>query len=162
MKLPLLFFFALFTFLLSNFTQAQTTGGKISGTILDDTKKPLDGATVILLVAKDSSVVSNQLANPDGSFAFQNVKDNTYLIKVTYIGYKNYTSSNIAVSGQKAVALPAIIVSSTGKTLSGTGVTAQRSYVQQKIDRTVVNVNALVSNTGANALEVLEKTPGVQ
>ena len=162
MKLNLLLFFALFTLLQSNFTQAQTTAGKISGTVLDDTKKPLDGATVILLASKDSSVISNQLANPDGSFAFQNVKDNTYIIKVTYIGYKNYKSDNITLSGQKAVALPAITLSSTGKTLSGVGVTAQRSYVQQKIDRTVVNVNALVSNTGANALEVLEKTPGVQ
>jgi len=162
MKLNLLLFFALFTLLQSNFIQAQTTGGKISGTVLDDTKKPLDGATVILLTSKDSSVISNQLANPDGSFAFQNVKDNNYIIKVTYIGYKNYKSDNITLSGQKTVALPAIILSSTGKTLSGVGVTAQRSYVQQKIDRTVVNVNALVSNTGANALEVLEKTPGVQ
>jgi len=162
MKLKLLLLLTLFTLLLFNFADAQTTGGKISGAILDDAKKPLDGATVILLVAKDSSVVSNQLANPDGSFAFQNLKDNTYIIKVTYIGYKNYTSGNIAVSGQKAVALPATTLSSTGKALSGVGVTAQRSYVQQKIDRTVVNVNALVSNAGANALEVLEKTPGVQ
>jgi hypothetical protein len=161
MKLQLLLL-TLFTLLLCNFAVAQTTRGKISGSILDNTKKPLDGATVILLVAKDSSVVSNQLANADGSFAFQNVKDNTYIIKVTYVGYKNYRSDNIVVGGQKAVTLPAITLSSTGKTLSGVGVTAQRSYVQQKIDRTVVNVGALVSNTGANALEVLEKTPGVQ
>jgi hypothetical protein len=161
MKLrPLLL--TLLTLLLFNFVNAQTTGGKISGSVLDNTKKPLDGATVILLTAKDSSVISNQLANPDGSFAFQNIKDNTYIIKVTYIGYKNYKSDNIIVSDQKPVTLPAITLLSTGKTLSGVGVTAQRSYVQQKIDRTVVNVNALVSNTGANALEVLEKTPGVQ
>ena len=162
MKLNSLIFFALFTLLQSNFTNAQTTGGKISGTILDDTKKPLDGATVILLAAKDSSVISNQLANTDGSFAFQNVKDNTYIVKVTYIGYKNYNSSYIVVAGEKAVKLPAITLSATGKTLSGVGVTAQRSFIQQKIDRTVVNVGALISNTGANALEVLEKTPGVQ
>ena len=159
LKLPLL---TLFTLLLCNFASAQTSDGKISGTILDDAKKPLDGATIVLLAAKDSSVISNQLANPDGSFAFQNVKDNTYIVKVTYIGYKNYSSGNIVVGGKKAVKLPAITLSSIGKTLSGTGVTAQKSYVQQKIDRTVVNVGALMSNTGANALEVLEKTPSVQ
>ena len=159
LQLPLL---ALFTLLLCNLAGAQTSDGKISGTILDDAKKPLDGATVVLLAAKDSSVISNQLANADGSFAFQNVKDNTYIVKVTYIGYKNYSSGNIVVGEKKAVKLPAITLSSTGKTLSGTGVTAQKSFVQQKIDRTVVNVGALASNTGANALEVLEKTPGVQ
>jgi hypothetical protein len=162
MRFIQLLFLTLFTLLLFNFANAQTTGGKISGLVLDDAKKPLDGATVILLAAKDSSQVSSKLANPDGSFAFQNLKDDTYLIRVTYIGYKNYRGDNVVVSQQKPVNLPAIILSSTGKALSGVAVTAQRSYIQQKIDRTVVNVGALISNTGANALEVLEKTPGVQ
>lgn len=161
MRIPLLSFLIFFT-LSFNFANAQTTNGEISGTVLDNTKKPLDGATVILLAAKDSAAASSQLANPDGSFAFQNIKDGTYLVKVTYIGYKNYVSSNVVVSGQKPVSLPAIILSSTGKTLNGVTVTAQRSYIQQKIDRTIVNVGASISNTGANALEVLEKTPGVQ
>lgn len=162
MKLKQLLFLTIFTLLLFNFARAQTAGGKISGSILDDAKKPLDGATVILLVAKDSTVVSSQLASPDGSFAFQNLKDNTYLVKATYIGYKNYRSDNVVVSRQKPVSLPAFVLSSAGKTLKEVAVTAQKSYIQQKIDRTVVNVGALISNTGANALEVLEKTPGVQ
>ena len=161
-KLIPILFIALVTLLLFKTADAQTASGKISGSVLDDAKKPLDGATVILLVAKDSSVVSSQLANPDGSFAFQNLKDNTYLIKATYIGYKNFLSSNVVMSQQKPVKLPAFILSSTGKTLNEVAVTAQKSYIQQKIDRTVVNVGALISNTGANALEVLEKTPGVQ
>ena len=162
MKLKQVLFLALFTLLLFNFAHAQTAGGKISGSVLDDAKKPLDGATVILLVAKDSTVVSTQLANQAGGFLFQHLTDNTYLLKVSYIGYKSYRSNLVIVSGQKSLSLPAFILSSPGKTLNEVAVTAQKSYVQQKIDRTVVNVGALISNTGANALEVLEKTPGVQ
>ena len=63
MKLIRVFLLPLFMLLLFNVAQAQTNGGKISGIVLDDTKKPLDGATVILLAAKDSSVVSTQLVN---------------------------------------------------------------------------------------------------
>lgn len=37
----------------------------------------------------------------------------------------------------------------------------KKPMIQHKIDRTVVNVGAMVSNTGVNALEVLEKSPGV-
>jgi len=162
MKLIRVFLLPLFMLLLFNVAQAQTNGGKISGIVLDDTKKPLDGATVILLAAKDSSVVSTQLVNPDGGFVFKNVKDNTYLIKVTYIGYKTYQSSPVVVSRQKPVNLPPFILSLAGKKLNEVAITAKKSYVQQKIDRTVVNVGALISNTGANALEVLAKTPGVQ
>jgi len=162
MRLIQLLFLSLFTVLLFNFAKAQTTGGKISGSVVDQTKKPLDGATVSLLTAKDSAVVSTQLANPDGSFVFQNLKNGTYIVQATYIGYKNYRSGNVVVSQQKPVTLAAIILSSDGKTLNEVAVTSQKSYIQQKIDRTVVNVNAMISNTGTNALEVLEKTPGVQ
>ncbi len=162
MKKLILSFLTLFTLLLLfNFTYAQTTG-KISGSVLDEAKKPLDGATVILLTAKDSAQVSTQLAKPDGSFAFQNLKDNTYLVIATYVGYKNYRSEQVVISQQIAVNLSPFILSPAGKALNEVAVTAQKSYIQQKIDRTVVNVGALISNTGANALEVLEKTPGVQ
>jgi len=140
--------------------KAQTNGAKISGTVLDEAKKPVDGATVVLLTAKDSAVVKTQLANPDGSFAFQNVKNNTYLIKVTFIGYKDYRGAPVVVNDQP-VSLPAITLSSTNKALNEVSVTAQKAFVEQKIDRTVINVNALISNTGSNALEVLQKTPGV-
>jgi len=70
MKLKLLFFITFFTLLLFNIAHAQTPAGKISGSVLDEAKKPLDGATVILLIAKDSTVVSSQLVGQDGSFAF--------------------------------------------------------------------------------------------
>ncbi|NOW95623.1 outer membrane beta-barrel protein [Mucilaginibacter sp. SG564] len=162
MKLLYLSFLTLFTLFLFNVANAQTKDGKISGTVLDDAKKPLDGATVILLTAKDSVVSATKLANPDGSFAFQNLKDNSYIIKVTYIGYKNYKSGVVLISGQRPVNLPPFILSSVGKKLDEVNVTAKKSFVQQKIDRTVVNVGALISNTGANALEVLAKSPGVQ
>ncbi|NCD69658.1 TonB-dependent receptor domain-containing protein [Mucilaginibacter agri] len=162
MKLLPPFFLILFVVLFFNFANAQTAGGKISGSVLDEVKKPLDGATVILFTAKDSVVTSTQLVKQDGSFAFQNLKSNTYFIKATFMGYKNYRSGLVEVGQQKAVNLPAFVLSPAGKTLNEVSVTAQKSFVQQKVDRTVVNVGALISNTGANALEVLAKSPGVQ
>lgn len=162
MRLKLLLFSCLFIVSGSGIVKAQTAAGKISGSVLDEGRKPLDGATVVLLAAKDSAVVSSQLVNADGSFAFGSVKNGEYLIKATYIGYKNYVSSPVALGGQKAVALPAFVLSPIGKTLNEVAVTAQKLYIQQKIDRTVVNVGAQLTNTGTNALEVLQKSPGVQ
>jgi hypothetical protein len=162
MRLTQLLFLSLLILLFSNFSNAQNTGGAISGSVLDEAKKPLDGATVVLLVAKDSSVVSSQLAGTDGSFAFQNLMDNTYLLKVTYIGYKTVFSKGIIIAQQNTVKVPAFDLAPAGKTLNEVAVTAKKSFVEQKIDRTVINVGALISNTGTNALEVLEKTPGVQ
>lgn len=143
-----------------NKAKAQTSTTKITGTITDGIK-PVDGANILLLTAKDSVVQKKQLSNPDGTFAFAEVKDGTYIIRITNIGFQNYVGQAVTINGQKSMALPAIKLTSTSKTLSEVGVSAQKSYVEQKIDRTVVNVNALISNNGANALEALSKTPGV-
>ena len=45
------------------------------------------------------------------------------------------------------------------KDLGGVTVTAQRPFIETKIDKTVVNVDASPTSAGATALEVLEKSP---
>jgi hypothetical protein len=40
-------------------------------------------------------------------------------------------------------------------------VEVKRPFIERKIDRTVVNVDASITNAGTTALEVLEKSPGV-
>ena len=40
-------------------------------------------------------------------------------------------------------------------------VSSKKPMIEQKIDRTVINVDASPSNAGSNVIEVLEKSPGV-
>ena len=47
------------------------------------------------------------------------------------------------------------------KDLTGVTVAAKKPLIEQKIDRTIVNVEASITNVGTSALEVLEKSPGV-
>jgi len=159
MKHIYILFIALACISIFNNAQAQTQNIKISGTVTDGAK-PVDGAIVILFTVKDSAAVKNVLSNTDGSYVFDNVKNGFYIIKVTLMGYKNYQSQTIVIDTSN-VAVPAIVLTPTNNTLNEVSVTAHRSYVEQKIDRTVVNVNALISNNGASALEALAKTPGV-
>jgi len=135
--------------LVLNTAVAQTTGVKISGQVNDQDKKPVEGASVIL--AKDSTIITTLLTGPDGTFVFTGVKDNHYKITISFIGYKNY-SQQLTISNQRSVNLPVISLVPTGNVLKEVAVTAQKSFTEQKIDRTVVNVNALISNAGANAL----------
>lgn len=41
-------------------------------------------------------------------------------------------------------------------------ISTKKNFIEQKIDRTVLNVDALITGAGSNALELLEKAPGVQ
>jgi len=47
------------------------------------------------------------------------------------------------------------------KTLQQVTVVGKRPLMEQKADRLIINVDAAVTNVGATALEVLEKSPGV-
>jgi outer membrane receptor protein involved in Fe transport len=54
-----------------------------------------------------------------------------------------------------------IQLSTVAKSMAAVTVVATKPFIEQKIDKTVVNVEASPSNAGATALEVLEKSPGV-
>lgn len=161
MKTNKLNFFIFLSFLSSTCTSAQTPSAKISGIVWDIHHRPVLGATVILLNARDSSEAGTTLANAGGSFSFENLKNNTYQVCVTFVGYKRFSGAAIIISRHESVNLPPIVLLPDIATLKEVAIRGKKSYIEQKIDRTIVNVNALISNTGNNALEVLEKAPGV-
>ncbi len=145
------------------FLCAQMVTGKISGQVVDAVKKPVDAAAVELLTAKDSVLVKTELAGTDGTFVFEMIKDGDYKLKITAVGFKNYHSHVFSINQQsQVVALPAVTLLQNATTLKEVSITGQKSFIEQKIDRTVVNVDALISNAGTTALDVLEKSPGVQ
>ncbi|PTR01062.1 outer membrane receptor protein involved in Fe transport [Mucilaginibacter yixingensis] len=155
-SLPLIVFV-----LIINNAYPQTVTAQISGRVQGGDKKPVDGATVTLLRTADSTEVKSMLVNTNGTFAFHNLKDDSYRLAVSSVGFKKYRSANIVVAQQANVSLPVITLQSTNTALKEVAVTAQKPLVEQKIDRMVVNVGAQISNAGLNALEVLEKSPGV-
>ncbi|RYY57244.1 MAG: TonB-dependent receptor [Chitinophagaceae bacterium] len=65
------------------------------------------------------------------------------------------------VSAQTTAPKPVATDSVRTATLKGVTVESKRPLIEQRADRTIVNVDASISNVGVTALEVLEKSPGV-
>ncbi|RYF79531.1 MAG: TonB-dependent receptor, partial [Chitinophagaceae bacterium] len=85
-----------------------------------------------------------------------------YLVSVSAVGHQNGFSPVFELSASnESVQLGAIELIPQSKSLTGITVTARKPLVEQKIDRTVVNVEASVTNVGSSAIEVLEKSPGI-
>ena len=139
-------------------------GGKVWGTIKgsgEQAEVP-SGATVSLLRAKDSSAAKFSVAQKDGSYIFENIATGKYLISVTSVGYKKSFSKPFEVTASaSSVQVPAIELVAGPKAMTSVTVTATRPLIEQKIDRTVVNVDASITNVGTTALEVLEKSPSI-
>ena len=141
---------------------AQQKSGRVEGAVKDENQKALEGATIALLKAKDSSVAKIAVADKNGNYQFESLPEGKYLVSVTGVGYKKeYTPVFDIISSSSAINLKTTTLIRSASSLSGVTVTAKKPLVEQKIDRTVVNVEASVTNVGASAIEVLEKAPGV-
>ena len=141
---------------------AQSKPGSISGIVLDASGKPLASATVSLLKGSDSSLVKTAVSNREGKYEFENIGEGSYLVMITSSGMEKKISSGISISADAGSAtVDAQVLHPAAKDLAGVTVTATRPFIETKIDKTIVNVDASPTNAGATALEVLEKSPGI-
>ena len=141
---------------------AQQKNGKLTGQVIDGSSKIIEAATISLLRAKDSSVAKISVADKQGKFVFELVADGKYMVSITAIGHAKAFSETFEINESKSlVELKTIELVPEPKSLSAVTVVSKKPLIEQKIDRTIVNVEAAVTNVGASALEVLEKSPGV-
>ncbi len=141
----------------SNAIYAQV---KITGSVLNAIDKPVNGANVLLLNNLDSLLIKGTVSSASGIFNFENIKPGSYIISVSFTGFKQYFSKEISISkGDLNTGVIKLI--NDEKVLSDVTVVARKPMFEQKIDRMVINVKNSITSAGGTALEVLEKSPGV-
>ena len=113
----------------------------VSGTAVEgDSQEPLPSATVKLLKS-DSTLVKGVLTSANGKFKVTAPADGRYILKISCVGFKNYTK-RINVSGGKDVALGKISMTADAIMLKGATVTANVAKVQAKGDTLEYNAAA--------------------
>lgn len=136
--------------------------GQITGTIVDnETQNPIEYATIALYSEKDSSVFSGSVANGVGQFNISKIPRGKYVLEVSFIGYESKKQSIEISKGREDIQLGNISLSTDVSELEEVEVTAERSTIEQKIDRKVINVGKDLTTAGANALAVLAQVPSI-
>ncbi|MBA4196358.1 MAG: TonB-dependent receptor [Chitinophaga sp.] len=140
---------------------SQTTNTTVKGNVSDANNNPLQTVTVSLLKAKDSSLVKVEITNQQGAFS---IKANTgkYLVSYNIIGFEKKFSEPFTLADNQTLTLPTIQLTATAKKLQDVTVTAKKPMIEIKADKTVFNVENSITATGSNALEILQKSPGIQ
>lgn len=138
-------------------------GFSLSGKLIDKDLKPGIGIQITLLLTKDNSVVKIEISDNNGNFAFTNLKKNDYKVLVEDIGFKSYQSETISLNTANPNRnLPPISLTTNDlNKLDEVVITKKKPFVENKIDRTVVNVDAFITAAGGDAMDVLEKSPGI-
>lgn len=154
-KITFTTFFLLYFFGISVSQTTRSISGKVN--------QQSQAIAISLVLASDNSLVKTEITEIDGTFKFTNLQPNTYKILIEDSNFQVYKSESMII-GQETptVELPTINITPIGiNQLNEVVIKKKKPFVENKIDRTVVNVEAFITAAGGDAMDVLEKSPGI-
>ena len=140
--------------------QTRTAKGSLGGFVADEQNgEMLPYVNVIVLSPKDSSIVNGATTNTDGKFEIKALSLGKYLVKFSFIGYKDYFKTVDVKSGKTDMGT--IVMNEASEMLKGVEVVAERQMMEYKLDKRVINVDKNLVSAGGSASDVLENVPSV-
>ena len=147
----------LISILLSGQCYCQLISGRVEGN-----HQPLSMVNISLLKEPDSAVLRTAITDDNGQYQLTNIPAGNYILIASKVGYKRQYVSPVAISATHThTTLPTINMEPAHAQLTAVTVTGKRPFIEQKTDRTIVNVANSIIGSGSTALEVLEKAPGI-
>ncbi len=158
------FIFSYLLVTLSNCIYAQNNSSSfaLTGVVKQANNSPIADVVVTLLNTKQQTVFRTTFTDEAGHFEFLNLSSDSFQLAITHIGFKNYVSTTLLVGKDSLLSNPfTIILQADNKTLDEVTVTTKIPFVERKLDRTIINPDALISNSSGSALDALSKAPGI-
>lgn len=141
--------------LVSSISMAQS----ITGKVVDEEKKPLEFASIAVLNAVDSTLVSYASTDIKGNFKVVDVSNGKRIFQINLIGYKVYQKS-IDFAG-KPLNFNTITLKEKSNTLDEINITAIIP-ISIKKDTMAFNTKAFKVRVDDNVEDLLKKLPGVE
>src|SRR5690349_11774693 len=123
-----LIYLTMLTFSYQAFSQDKP--GKISGTISDSAQKPIEAATVELLVPKTQALVKMSVTDKDGRFEIEKIGEGEYVLSVTAVGFTKKTSTVQITAAKPQVQLSAFVLEHNADALKEVVVTQKKPLVE--------------------------------
>ena len=136
--------------------------GIVTGTVIDQQgNQPIAYASVVVRRIADSSIVSGGITAENGQFNIDKLPDGDYMLEVQYLGYEIHSVA-FTIDGKKRKAeVGTIALREYATELTGVEVIAERTTIEQKVDRKVVNVGKDLTTVGATASDIMNNIPSV-
>ncbi|TPG40174.1 TonB-dependent receptor domain-containing protein [Flavobacterium pectinovorum] len=146
--------------LLGVFATAQAqNAGTVSGKITEKTNNaPISYATVS--IKDNGKVVTGVNTDDNGDFTIKNLALKSYTIEIQYIGFRKYIGT-VILSDNKKTATVNVSLEEEATQLKGVNIVAERSTIEQKIDRKVITVGKDLTTAGASASDIMSNIPSV-
>jgi len=134
--------------------------GVVLGKIIDkNSKQPIPYVNVSLI--ENSKVITGGITQENGNFSIKNLPLKQYTLEIQYIGYKKIIKEINLSESNKNLNLNTIYLEEEAVELTGVEIIKERSTIEQKIDRKVVNVGKDLIASGNTASEIMNNIPTV-
>ena len=153
-------FFSLFVLCLSFYSSYSQS--YITGKITDNSDMGIPYADILLLDDNGNWTNDRTTSDENGEFKLSTNDTGRFKISIISIGFEKYESDSFSITINKKFDLGTINLEQESFELNDVDVTARRKIAyKREIDRTIIDLEADSSTSGASLLDVLERTPGV-
>ncbi|MBK6364672.1 MAG: outer membrane beta-barrel protein [Saprospiraceae bacterium] len=139
----------------------QNNTNIMEGRVTDDKNNPIDLALISLLSKQDSTYIVSDYTDLDGSFEFTKLPLGNYVLQISILGFQTFESDFSIEENESKKDVGIIQISPLPSVLDAITITEKKPYIERKTDRTIINPDALLANTGSSTLEALERAPGI-
>ncbi len=153
---------AIFVYLLGMSTLAAQPkeSALLRGTITNQKGEPVPYANVALL-SPEGVLLEGAVTDEEGNFSISTTKSARVKLVVSSLGYTSYTSEEFELQAGLQKDFGKLLLEDELTGLDEVTVNATRPQIIIEPDKTIVNVEGTVMAEGANALDVLGRSPGV-
>ena len=136
---------------------------KVTGRVVDSLSRQAVAYATITLYGQDrAKPAGGAMTGSKGIFSVEGLHSGLYTLTVECIGYASRTFGPFKADEKKpALAIGDIFLAKKATDLQAATVTATRGLVENKLDKTVYNVEKDVTSLGGVATDVLKKVPMV-
>ncbi len=157
-----IFTLLVFTLVASCAAMAQKADGNIKGKLVDSaSKQAITDATVSIINAKDSSLITFTLSNKQGAFEIKGLEAGNYELVISHQAYQPFTKKVSITADKKQIDLGDVSPAKDYKILGGVTVTNEAPIVV-KGDTVQFNTSGFKTQPNATVEDLLKKLPGVE
>ena len=134
----------------------------IEGTIVDEDKTPLLGATIVILDSKDSTMLAFGISDDEGRFKVFDVPGGELILQASYTGFTDHGQVLNLNSDQRKHYTGEIVMKVSSAILEEVSIKAE--HIPMGILGDTINYNAAAFKTqpGASVEDLLKKLPGIE
>jgi hypothetical protein len=142
---------------------AQNEKYSIKGSVFDETsQEAVSQATIQLLSYPDSTYIKGMVTNQYGIFDISVKEPNSYIVKISFVGYKPYIRTLKLSKQRKSIRLGKIQLKTDAILLKEAVITAEAAPVQVKADTLLYNSSAFRVPEGSTLQSLVSKLPGAE